>query len=48
MELYARAAVAVVYQSLRVGIAVAGLCLHDVEGVAGGTGQLADGAGLHH
>ena len=35
------------YQSLRVGIAVAGHGLHLVEGVAGGTGQLVHGAGLH-
>ena len=48
MELYARCAVAVVYQSLCVGIAVADLFLHHVEGIAGGTGQLIHGAGLHY
>lgn len=48
VELCARAAVAVVYQIPGVGKSVANLLLHDVQGMAGGTGKVFDGTGLHH
>jgi hypothetical protein len=48
MELYARTAVAVVYQFLGVGIAVGHLLLNDVEGMTGGIGQVFNSTGLLH
>lgn len=46
--LFSVVAVVVVYQSFRIGIAVANLVLHDVEGRTCGTGQLVHLACLHH
>lgn len=46
--LFSVVAVVVMYQSFRIGIAVANLVLHDVEGRTCGTGQLVHLACLHH